>query len=386
MRERNIMATSFPKGRTAFVVIHGIGEQNPFETLDGFARGVIDHFERERVAWKAEHRLAARQGATGAGWTESYVRLRPKEGERWVDVHEYYWAYQTEEQITVTDIGHWLDQTIQGAKKYFRENEELQHRYEGGENQYVSELISVLRWVQWWYRLIRIGMALLPDLNWLSGIRDWLEGLTTPLIVGYIGDIAIYTTMDEKSRYYQMRQKILAESQALLEQILADPDYDRVIMAGHSLGSVIAYDTLNLLNLRANLGVPLPLQKFNDGGLITFGSPLDKIAFFFREHAERNQSLRRQIMAHLHSFKARPLTVQREPVTLANPIQPKLDAMPWANYYDEQDPVSGHLDFYAIPDRDNVPLTMGAPWGVAHVKYWEHPPMYDDIVRRYCPP
>ena len=29
--------------RQAMLVIHGIGEQNPYETLDSFARGVFTH-------------------------------------------------------------------------------------------------------------------------------------------------------------------------------------------------------------------------------------------------------------------------------------------------------------------------------------------------------
>ena len=32
----------WPKERTAFLVIHGIGEQNPFETLDAFVSAESD--------------------------------------------------------------------------------------------------------------------------------------------------------------------------------------------------------------------------------------------------------------------------------------------------------------------------------------------------------
>ena len=42
------------------------------------------------------------------------------------------------------------------------------------------------------------------------------------VITGDIGDIAIYTTMDEKSKNYRIRQQILNGSQALVEAVLND--------------------------------------------------------------------------------------------------------------------------------------------------------------------
>ena len=85
------------------------------------------------------------------------------------------------------------------------------------------------------------------------------------IVTGYLGDVAIYTTTDEKSKYYRIRQQILNESQTLVEALLDDDAYDRVIIAGHSLGSVIAYDTLDRINIKANLreGKKLQIQKLD---------------------------------------------------------------------------------------------------------------------------
>jgi len=47
----------FPTGRTAFVVIHGIGEQSPFETLDSFGRGLLGEFDQQRIAYQLAHKL-----------------------------------------------------------------------------------------------------------------------------------------------------------------------------------------------------------------------------------------------------------------------------------------------------------------------------------------
>ena len=57
--------------------------------------------------------------------------------------------------------------------------------------------------------------------------------------------------------------------------------------------------------------------------------------------------------------------------------------MPGVNYFSREDPISGHLDFYVIPEEDNVLLDIDRFWGVAHVGYWTHPPFYEDIAKRF---
>jgi hypothetical protein len=380
------MAAGFPKGHKVFVVIHGIGEQNPFETLDSFTRGLVRYL-KSKVQFKLEHRIAERKGADGSDWVESFVRLSPPQGDDWIDIHEYYWAYLTEEKISPSEVLEWVVQTLEGTIRFYDENQDLRQRYETRPGRPRFRLRKVVRVLRWIYPLIRVARFLVPHWIRLRAVREWVERRATWILVGYIGDIAIYTTMDQKSRHYEIRQRILKESQALLEAILAEaPEDAQVIVAGHSLGSVIAYDTLNRLNIKANLpaGEDLPLKKL--AGLITFGSPLDKVAFFFREHAGKDQYVRRQIMEHLHSFKAKPLSSQedqKEPYVLANPVAPKLDHLPWVNYWSKNDPISGHLDFYQIPDQDNVCLDLPEKWGVAHVRYWCHMPFYEDIARRF---
>lgn len=383
------MTEKFLNGKTAFLVIHGIGEQNPFETLDSFARGIIVHLKSEDVAFNAMHQIIERKGASGSGWTENYVRLTSADGKDIIDIHEYYWAYLTEEKITLSEIWNWTENTLKATKTFYNENEDLRQRYEkkGKVRFRLENAASHLRWLWLVSPLIKL-MAFILSISrparssMIHNLINKIEGYLRPMIVGYIGDIAIYTTMDEKSRFFRLRQQILAESQALLESIL-DDDYDRVIIAGHSLGSVIAYDTLNRLNIRANLpcGARLRIEKLK--GLITFGSPLDKIAFFFREHTKKDQWIRRKIIEHLHSFKTKPFNFDKAPYKLTNTISQNLDNIPWVNYHNELDPISGHLDFHQIPDEDNIKIELPGPWGIAHVQYWDCPGFYKDIAKRF---
>ena len=80
--------------------------------------------------------------------------------------------------------------------------------------------------------------------------------LIANIFVEYPGDVAIYVASNKLDRFDEVRQKI---KQLALESLMplysargansAVPLYSKVAVVGHSLGSVIAYDTLNKLLL-----------------------------------------------------------------------------------------------------------------------------------------
>lgn len=371
--------------RTAFIVIHGMGEQDPFETIDPFVQGLAAQLGDPKKDIAVSHRMASRASANGAPWTESFIRIAPTNGDDWVvDVHEYYWAYLTEKKISTAEVFRWVSTALKGTKQYAKENEQLEEKYQNG-RRYARKLRKLFRLLQTVYLFIIVARFFLP--KWIKPLR-WLRSIVdhfgTAVIEGYIGDIAIYTSMDEKSAFYRIRQQILAEARAFVDAVVTGDGaipYDNIIIAGHSLGSVIAYDTLDRLNIAANLGTVNGIEKIK--GLITFGSPLDKIAFYFRVHTKPEQTVRRQILSHLHSFKAKDLDLTKEPFSIADPLTPTLDNIPWVNYFCEKDPVSGHLDFYNIDEKDNVELQLPEKWGMAHIGYWKCGAFYKDVVARY---
>ncbi len=65
---------------------------------------------------------------------------------------------------------------------------------------------------------------------------------------------------------------------------------------------------------------------------------------------------------------------------LADPIHPLLDKVPWINFYDERDWVSGHLDFYG--EVENVKLDMDLKNAIeAHEAYWKKGDMFLKMLR-----
>src|SRR3989442_7500224 len=58
--------------RTAILVIHGIGEQNPYETLDSFARGLVQYFASSRPSAKVS---LEPERINHGDWTEAAVHV-----------------------------------------------------------------------------------------------------------------------------------------------------------------------------------------------------------------------------------------------------------------------------------------------------------------------
>jgi hypothetical protein len=162
------------------------------------------------------------------------------------------------------------------------------------------------------------------------------------------------------------------------------PDYQRVVIAGHSLGSVLAYDTLNaVINLDLTSATPGSKHVVErTKKLITFGSPLDKTAFLFRNQSNHVKDPLREQMASAFQPLILDYDLFRKPHF-------------WTNLWSPLDIVSGSLDYYDAPPLahgqkpdPSDPLAAGYPAPhdprrvenlkdpagtvpiMAHVQYW----------------
>lgn len=379
--------------RTAILVIHGIGEQMPLETLDSFTKGLTAELRKVTGASKQiflHHQTKPYKDNHGE-WFDSYIHLKQNDNSNLIDVYEYFWAHLTEKEISLEEIDVWLNTTLKGSKDFFQEDEELQKQYEQDHKEYSRKLSQLLKHGLWLYRgikfMVKILGRFLGRFGWFQLITEYLQLEGGKLMIDYVGDVAIYTTTDIKSKHFKIRQQIIANATQRLQSLLDSKEYHQIIIAGHSLGSVISYDVLNQLNLFANHNPALQdTAKQKIKCLFTFGSPLDKIAFFFRERASKSEYIRRQILSHLRSFKARNLDLKKYPENeiVTNEIKSYVDHVEWFNYYHKDDPVSGHLDYYN--DVKNVECTFqnekSNTWGIAHLGYWQHAPMYEKIIEK----
>jgi len=159
----------------------------------------------------------------------------------------------------------------------------------------------------------------------------------------------------------------------------SDRRYDQIVVVGHSLGSVIAYDALN--RITQDINVPRGISQDAASrikGLVTLGSPLDKVTFLFKERTPDRNLIQRGILANLHSFKKRKLKIDQQIMDIRDPFQKKLDVR-WVNFYHLKDRIAGHLD--AFTSVENVPCEETVPGIGPHSCYWQlKRDVYDKII------
>ncbi len=231
------------------------------------------------------------------------------------------------------------------------------------------------------------GQALLAFVAWIALIRAafWVRAVLTQ----YAGSLVAYLSPYKDSKFEDLRHQIQQRGLELANLVYEGfklpsgwiPRYETIIMLGHSLGSVIAYDTLNaMINTEAaglHPGAANPVVE-RTRGLITFGSPLDKTAFLFRVQLKLGHGrlddggeLRETMVSAVQ-----PLISDYQKYRYNHtppPHRPK-----WINLWSRMDIISGHLDYYDDPALDqNAPqhvqnLVDPGAWIpiAAHNQYW----------------
>jgi pimeloyl-ACP methyl ester carboxylesterase len=197
-------------------------------------------------------------------------------------------------------------------------------------------------------------------------------------MVDYLGDVVAYVNAHEVSEFYEVRQAIQKVGHDIGAAVYAlrdpadpqQPFYSRVVMVGHSLGSVLAYDTLDRLLLEDSWRAQ-PDVLARTAALVTFGSPLDKTAFIFRSQKPVEAEVREALAAGMQ-----PLIAEEK---YRLPLK-------WFNLWSGQDWISGSLSYY---DRNppveawkvnniedlyaNIPM-------LAHIMYWRSPQLASTLL------
>ncbi len=261
------------------------------------------------------------------------------------------------------------------------------------------------RWHGWLYSMIFID----PSFSKYFSKALWLllAVIVRSMLINYVGDVAVYVNASETAKNFAARAQILDECTAALTNLLkqkADPDdsasayaYDQVYVAAHSLGSVIAYDTINLLLDRARTADANTAQvQASDlkrlRGMVTFGSPLNKIFYFFREQTDPRAALRNQTLDLLNGFRVLPglkesvggdLKFQAVTNTQWLDAEEQLaHGFRWINAYSIEDPVSGRLIFFDLEEVNNQKEYNWYPPIAAHLSYWKDPKFYGFVRER----
>lgn len=227
----------------------------------------------------------------------------------------------------------------------------------------------------------KLAVNLLGWPGWVWPSMLLISKLVRDLMVEYPGDVAIYVTSTKVDRFEEIREKI---KQLALDSLMplyfachADsagkPNlgsfvYSKVAVIGHSLGSVVAYDTLNkLLTLDYLLDNQFCVAE-RTSIFETFGSPLDKTAYLFSFQGKERFRIREELAA------------SKQPLIESYSCFRKF---PWINVHSRSDIISGELKFYDVyPPKAADPPTKHTVDNridpdavvplIAHVEYWKN--------------
>ena len=298
--------SSFPK--QAIVVVHGIGEQRPMDTITAFVHAV----------WETDLDVC-RNGKPlpSETWSKPDVRTGSLELRRITtrestkteafpdgvrsDFYELYWA-DLSAGSTWEQVESWVTGLL------FR-------------NPFASVPRDVmLAWVALWVLCVAIAALLLASVapkeatifgtpfmsiwpfSWLLRWQSWelaaiaavLAWLANAVAVPYAGRVVRYTraTPDNIAARKDIRERGLT----LLDELHAK-DYRRIIVVGHSLGSILAYDLIGYFWARraASRTIVENTEEFEalrnlEQSVLEFEkAPSDKAVAAFRQ-AQRNVS------------------------------------------------------------------------------------------------
>jgi hypothetical protein len=238
--------------RQAVVIIHGIGEQRPMETLRAFVVGALrvkDKTALDKFVFSKPDRIddtleLRRLSAV----TKEFVGKSPLEEECDTDFYEMYWQHLMLDTTWSSVLGWVFDLALRRTLP--------------------DRLRSVRTWTLGFLAAATAGIAALA-----TGLHLYLDG--SPLgqsltilsasvlgvlglfalkwfardraerfFLGYLGDAARYLTPLPAN--IKARRDIRTAGLALLRGLHDDElrRYDRIVLVGHSLGAVIAYDLI----------------------------------------------------------------------------------------------------------------------------------------------
>jgi len=278
--------------RQAVIVIHGVGEQRPMDTLRSFVEHVLPEPSGDRVKFLS---VPDRMSES----FELRKLLAPQTRSRPItDLVEYYWAYHLG-GTTWRDLLDWLRTLLLRRP-----------------SSVPSRLLPV--WVVTWLLVAGVAIASVRLAPLVSGpanadparrVATWVVSLillplVTRFALAYLGDAAHYLSATPQN--IAVRQRIRGDGVRLLRHLHRSGMYDRIVVVGHSLGSVIAYDVLKHYwqEVNGRHGSPLAVDQSKL-------EALDSAATALQSGADRATALA--------AFRDRQRDLWREQRRLGNP-------------------------------------------------------------------
>jgi hypothetical protein len=203
-----------------------------------------------------------------------------------------------------------------------------------------------------------------------AGSFALLRTLLQSFFVNFFGDVEIYTTHDQNSDFYALREAILTTVTETIGQAMTARDggkrrYDRVVVLAHSLGSTIAMDAvIRLYTLKEQTKAVNPTIEDDFASiraLVTFGTSLEKTRYFFDVNRPSISEAALQFENDLYG-----VLFTEDPSVLRH-ANLRGRGIFWTNLWYHDDPVANEILSYLSFMRPGEPLA-GASETRAEVK------------------
>lgn len=373
------------KEKTAIIVVHGMGKQTKFEMLSLFAENLgknYAHINKMKTLPQYEIKLAK--------FSDNYYLARAETllkdselNETDVHIYESYWAPITQGKVKFRDvISFFITSTLSSILRW-KQNKKFKRRIFGKQIEMKANkgvliylfitLLLLMGIAGGIYLLADIAKDIFPIVNPVKSLA--LIPLAVIVIairwffVEFFGDVSAYISPYKSFKFNEIRDAIQKASYEVFECVYSDKSYDKIIIAGHSLGSLISYDVLNSLTRNEEIyGTDYKVPE-RTRALITFGSFLDKIVFNF-EIQQKKLALRDGILVSL------------QPLIRDYKLRPQK----WINIHARADIFSGALDYFDDPHTENPKKIKNIvdkeckTFVYAHTQYWTKKLLYKIVL------
>ncbi|MFA5699789.1 MAG: hypothetical protein WC913_00740 [Desulfuromonas sp.] len=224
--------------KQAVVVIHGIGEQVPMATLRNLVSSVLD--KRKNPLYPKFHN---KPDHMSAGYEQRLLRSL-REGRRpTTDFYEFYWAHHMRDS-KLSQVYYWIARLV--LRFPWHVPKALLPAYSAlwiGTIVILSFFVSGLMGAD--YSDSILSGLLKQKALYISFVLAAFQTVYSYFMLGYVADAARYLMPSPGN--IEQRNKIRHEGLELLRKLHGLNKYSRIIIVGHSLGSVIGYDLIRLL-------------------------------------------------------------------------------------------------------------------------------------------
>ncbi|MBU2107134.1 MAG: hypothetical protein KKC10_11175 [Alphaproteobacteria bacterium] len=220
----------------AVVIVHGMGEHRPMSTLRSFVEAV----------WSRDPGLRREAGHPNANktWITPDERAGSHELRRITtpyvngirtDFYELYWADVTR-GTTRSRLVAWVLELL------WRKPDDIPA---DARRLYIATAVMTVLFAVGAF-LVALGSFWNPLLAAIiAAVGAVLFWFLDQFVVPYFGDVASYVQATPTT--VAQRAEVRERGLKLLRELSDDPRYDRIVLVGHSLGSILAYDLLQIL-------------------------------------------------------------------------------------------------------------------------------------------